>query len=165
MRKLFLPTLLSFSLSICAAQNNQNADSVYKAYSADMRIESNGFSASYYPNRPAIYSLDEKLFLKKIDSLKQPFLMVTKKYTTAFQTIDKNFISSEQRDIEYFFDRMILDYPYFHENHTRQQTKLSKSTRNKLDRHLKDFNDPSLLKSRDFQGMLRPSSDINLQLK
>jgi acetyl esterase/lipase len=47
---------------------------------------------------------------------------------------------------------MILDYPYFHENHTQKTIQLTKSTQTKLSRHLKDFNNPDILPSKDFQG-------------
>lgn len=144
---------ISFFASFC--QSSQNADTMHKSYKAEMIIVSNSFSTAYYPNRPAIYSLKETAFLKKIDSLKLPFLNAANKYANAFQTVDKNFIPNERRDIAYFFDRMILDYPYFHENHTGKKVKLSASTQTKLNRHLKDFNDPSILSSKDFQGYVQ----------
>ena len=79
-------------------------------------VAGSAFAEAYYPNRPEIYSLNEHLFLKKIDSLQQPFMKMINKYASPFQTVDKYFIPNEQRDISYFFDRIILDYPYFHEN-------------------------------------------------
>ena len=132
-----------------------------------MKIISDDFSKTYYPNRAAIYSLNEDRFIKKIDSLKQPFLGVADKYHAAFQKSDMKFIPNEKRDIEYFFDRMILDYPYFHENHTEIKTQLSKSTQKRLDRHLKDFNNPGILSSKDFQGyvdaFLRHQSSVEVK--
>ncbi len=153
--KLSLTTFLFFSLFTCVGQDKQNADSLHKAYISEMKITSNEFSETYYPNRPAIYSLNEPRFLKKIDSLKQPFINVVNKYAKAFRVVDKPFIPNEQRDITYFFDRMVLDYPYFHENHTEQRIQLSKSTQTKLNQHLKDFNNPDILSSKDFQGYVK----------
>ena len=165
--KLLLITFLSFCLITCFGQNKQYADSLRNAYDAEMKIASDVFSAAYYPNIPAIYSLNENLFIKKIDSLKQPFLSVSNKFNKAFQKNDKNFIPNEQRDIEYFFDRMILDYPYFHENYTQRKIQLSKSIQKKLDQHLKDFNTPGLLSSKDFQGyveaFLRHKSSVEVK--
>jgi acetyl esterase/lipase len=153
--KIILIAFLCVSHLASFCQNNQPIDTLRNAYKADMKIVSNSFSAAYYPNRPAIYSLKEAAFLKKIDSLKLPFLNTANKYAKAFQSVDKNFIRNENRDIAYFFNRMILDYPYFHENHTGNKIKLSTSTQTKLDKHLKDFNDPSLLSSKDFQGYVQ----------
>ena len=166
MKFLFI-TCFCFSQITCFGQNKQNADSLHKVYNSEMKMISNTFSESYYPNRPAIYSLNEPRFLQKIDSLKQPFLNVAKKYAKAFQIIDKNFITNEQRDILYFFDRIILDYPYFHENHTGKSIQLSKSTQKTLDQHLKDFNKPDILSSKDFQGyveaFLRHQSTVEVK--
>jgi len=165
--KPLLIIILSFSLVICFGQNKQYADSLRNAYHAEMKIVSDVFSAAYYPKRAAIYSLKEDQFINKIDSLKQPFLSVSNKYNKAFQKTDKNFIPNEKRDIEYFFDRMILDYPYFHDNYTQRKIQLSKSIQKKLDQHLKDFNNPGILSSKDFQGyveaFLRHQSSVEVK--
>jgi acetyl esterase/lipase len=117
-----------------------------------MGVLSGAFAEAYYPKRPEIYSLNETQFLRKIDSLQKPFMDMASKYAMSFQTVDKNFIPNERRDFSYFFDRIILDYPYFHENHTGKKVQLSKSTQAKLDRHLKEFNNPDILLSKEFQG-------------
>ncbi len=119
--KLSLTTFICFSLFTCFGQDKQHADSLHKLYISEMKMISNTFSETYYPNRPAIYSLNEPRFLKKMESLKQPFINLANKYAEAFRIVDNPFIPNEQRDITYFFDRMILDYPYFHENHTGQR--------------------------------------------
>jgi len=80
------------SLFTCFSQDKQYADSLHKAYNSEMKVVSNEFSRAYYPNKPAIYSLSEKQFLNKIDSLKRPFLNVAEKYKKSFQKTDKNFI-------------------------------------------------------------------------
>jgi acetyl esterase/lipase len=165
--RLILTTFLFFFVFSCFGQDKQNADTLRKAYDADMKSVSNVFSANYYPNRQNIYSLNETLFLKKIDSLKQPFLDISKKYTKQFQFVDRNFIPNEVRDVLYFFDRMIVDYTYFHENYTGNKIKLSKSVQNKLDNHSKDFNNPALLSSKDFkdylEAFLRHQTTIELE--
>jgi len=165
--RLILLAFLSLSTANSFGQNKQYADSLHKAYNADMKIASNEFSAAYYPNIPAVYSLDQGNFLHKIDSLKQPFLNVANNYKSAFQNIETNFIPNEQRDIEYFFDRMIVDYPYYHEIYAGRKIQLTKSIQKKLDQHLKDFNNPNLISSRDFQGyvesFLRHQSTIELK--
>ncbi|GAA4466403.1 hypothetical protein GCM10023189_48400 [Nibrella saemangeumensis] len=77
---------------------------------------------------------------------------VVNKYAKAFQRMDKKFVPNEQRDIAYFFDRLLLDYPYFHENHTDNKVQLSKAIQTRLNRHIRDFNNPNRLASKDFQG-------------
>ncbi len=160
--KIPLTTLLFLLVFTCFGQDKQNTDSLRAAYNADMKIISNSFEKYYYPNRPNIYSLNESLFLKKVDSLKQPFMKMINRYAVNFQKLDKHFISNERREIEYFFDRIIQDYPYFHENHTGNKVKLSNSVQKKLDKHLPDFNNPTLLSIRDvkdyIEGFLRHKS-------
>ncbi len=166
MKFIFTTLLLLLSL-IGVAQSNLTFDSLRKAYDADMKIASNDFSSSYYPNRQTIYSLSENLFLQKIDSLKQPFLAISKKHIGQFKSIDKNFIPNEVRDISYFFDRMIVDYPYFHENYTGKSITLSSAVQRKLAIHSEDFNTPALLSSKDFkdyvEAVLRHQTTVELK--
>ena len=101
--RIHLTTCFFLLVFTCFGQDNHNADSLRKAYNKNMGVLSGAFAEAYYPNRPKIYSLNEPLFLKKIDSLQQPFMKMVNKYAMSFQTIDKNFILNEQRDISYFF--------------------------------------------------------------
>ncbi len=165
--KVVLTTFLFLSSLICVCQSNLTFDSLRKAYDAEMKVASNDFSENYYPNRATIYSLNETQFLKAIKSLKQPFLNVANKYREQFQLVDKSFIFNELRDISYFFDRMIVDYPYLYENYSGNQTSLSKSVKKQLNRHVKDFNNPQLLSSKDFksyvEAVLRHQTSIELR--
>lgn len=158
---LLLLSLKSFS------QQVQNVDSLRKGYFSKLKIISSQFEKDYYPNRPQIYSLDEKKFLNRIQSLKAPFTTEAVRYKKLYGSLDGNFINRELSDIEYFFDAMIQDYPYFHENHTGKQVKLSNATQEKLNRHLQDFNNPAMLSSRDFkryvEGFLRHQSSIEVK--
>jgi acetyl esterase/lipase len=162
--KLVLILLFKISILTCFGQQH---DALLKKYYAEMKTVSDDFTEKYYPNRPLIYSLSEKEFVKRVDFLKQPFIDVVNKYHADFELTDKNFISKEKRDIDYFFDTILLNYPYFHETHTGKKTQLSKSAQLKLKKHLKDFNNPDLLSSKDFKGyveaFLRHQSTIELK--
>lgn len=131
-----------------------NIDSLRKQYAAVQRTISDQFSKSYYPNLAQIYSLPENKFLVKVDSLKMLFQESLNNYAAQSKGRDAAFVSSEQRDVNYFFDRMVLDYPYFHENYSGEKIKLSNATQSKLDLHFADFNDPTLLSSRDVRGYI-----------
>lgn len=156
-----------FSVLTCFGQEQKIPDSLLRAYKDEMKAVSNVFSKQYYPNRSFLYSLQETFFLQKIDSLAQPFLEVAHKYKTASSTKANDFIETEIRDINYFFDRMVLDYPYFHENYTGKKVQLSGRSQQRLNKHLADFNNPALLSSKDFQGyieaFLRHASSIELK--
>lgn len=152
--RLQLTTFLFLWVAACFSQDQQKIDSLRNAYTADMQILSGAFSKAYYPHRSKIYSLSETLFLKKVDSLQQPFIRTIKDYQAPFQALDKTFLANERRDIDYFFDKIILDYPYFHETYTGKKVKLSPSVQNKLDKHLADFNNPALLSVADVKGYI-----------
>lgn len=72
--RLNLTTFVFLLVINCFGQAKQKIDSLRKAYDADMKILSAALSDAYYPHRPEIYSLNESLFLKKVDSLQQPFI-------------------------------------------------------------------------------------------
>jgi hypothetical protein len=72
--RIHLTTFFFLLVIACFGQDKQNTDSLRKAYDADMKVISNSFQEYYYPKRPEIYSLNESLFLKKVDSLKLPFM-------------------------------------------------------------------------------------------
>ena len=63
--KLPLAIFLSISLFTCYGQEKQFADPLHNAYNTEMKIISDDFSKTYYPNRAAIYSLNEDRFIKK----------------------------------------------------------------------------------------------------
>lgn len=163
MKRELVLALLLISLN-SFAQQLQNVDSLRKVYFSTQKIVSNQFARDYYPNRSQIYSLDENKFLSKVQSLKAPFELEAGKYRKLYQSIDGEFIANELRDIEYFFDRIIQDYPYFHENHTGKKVTLSNATQKRLDKHQQDFNNAALLSSSDvksyIEGFLRHQSSL-----
>jgi len=167
MKKLLVLFFAGMSMA-CAGQLQSNVDSLRNAYNAEMKAASSTFSETYYPNRHAIYSLNEKEFIKVVDSLQRIFLHTINRYKPSFKKIDDKFISSEQSDVTYFFDRIVLDYTYFHENYTGQKTHLSKLSQERLDRHLADFNNPEMISSRDYReyvaAFLRHKSSTEVKL-
>ena len=71
--RIYLTTFFFLLVCTCFGQYKQNADSLRKAYNVDMKIISGSFTEAYYPNRPGIDALNESQFLRKINSLQQPF--------------------------------------------------------------------------------------------
>jgi len=160
-------TFLPMITLIGYAQQQPTVDSLRKNYYTIQKTIISEFSGYYYPNRSKIYSLPEKQFLFKIDSLRNTFEKTLIKYKEGSENTDAKFILDEQRDIDYFFDRLILDYPYFHENHTGIKAVLSNATQKKLDKHLIDFNNPDFLSSRDvkayIEAFLRHQSSVEIK--
>lgn len=134
---------------------------VCQDYRVAQKKASSYFASEFYPHRAHIYSLPAAGFLQKIDSLKSPFVQALSLLST------KDSVITERRDIDYFFDRLILDYPYFHHTHTGKKAKLPIAVQQKLDKHRADFNNPELLYNNDvkqyIQGFLRHESSIEVQ--
>lgn len=132
-----------------------STDTLRQQYQAGQRIVSRSFAGYFYPNRNELYALPERAFVRVVDSLRQTFQAGLDRYERQSNNADKNFIAAEATDIRFFFDRFILDYPYFHEIATGKKIKLSSPTQKRLDANLALFNDPALLKSEDLKAYIR----------
>jgi acetyl esterase/lipase len=165
MRKILIAIWLFGTLHGIAQPSAPNKVLRQSYYPAQKKA-SDQFAGAYYPHLARIYSLHEKEFLLTIDSLKAPFNNALKDYRE-LNPDDHVFITGEQRDIDYFFDRMILDYPYFHHNHAGKKVALSPATQKRLDKHLGDFNNSDLLNSKDVTGyiesFLRHQSSVEVK--
>lgn len=159
---LLIPT--SFS---SVAQQAPPTDTLRQQYQAGQKIASRSFAGYFYPNRNQVYALPEKAFVTTIDSLRNTFQTGLNRYKAQSNNADTTFIEAQQTDIHFFFDKLILDYPYFHEIATGQPVKFSSSTQNRLDANFSYFNNPALLNSEDLKayirGFLRHASTIELK--
>ena len=129
-----------FSLKNYAQEFNSN-DSIFEKYNLEQDTLSQSFSKHFYGDYVNIYSLDEPEFINVIDSLKKPFIVLLARFQKENPDFDQSVIYNESKDIQYFFDKLILDYPYFHERYTGEKKIISP----RLDGNLKDFNDPELV--------------------
>ncbi|MEO5564384.1 MAG: alpha/beta hydrolase [Chitinophagaceae bacterium] len=136
------------------SQTNSLTDSVKHKYQGELRTIARSFSNYFYPNRDVLYGLAEKNFVIKVDSLRKTFMNVLDQYKMNPKA-DHAFVKKEQEEIHYFFDKLILDYPYFHELASNTKTKLSAPTQKRLDANLRDFNNPALLTNPDFKEYVR----------
>lgn len=144
----------------------QQPDSARKKYLDDLRVLGRNFVAYFYPGKQMHYALPEKDFIHKIDSCRKLFTDRLSSYKIERHATDASFIAGQQKEIHYFFDKFILDYPYFHEISSGRKVKLSRKVQKRLDKNLADFNDPSLLANADLKeyirGFLRHKSTVEL---
>jgi len=129
-----------FSLPNYAQESNSN-DSIFEKYTSEQDNLSQSFSNYFYRNYEKTYSLDELKFISVIDSLRKPFTDLLARFQKENPEYTPSVIYNESKDIHYFFDKIILDYPYYHERYTGEK----KAFNPKLDSNLKDFNNPELL--------------------
>lgn len=87
-------------------------------------------------------------------------------YKAQSNNADTPFITAQQTDIHFFFDKLLLDYPYFHAIAIGKKVKLSPATQKRLDANRVAFNKPALLSSEDLrayiQSFLHHQSNIEL---
>jgi acetyl esterase/lipase len=168
MRKIKLLSAFLLTLSFYGfTQTAAPADTLRQNYLAGQRIVSRNFSGYFYPNRNQLYALPEKAFVTTIDSLESTFQKGLDKYKKESNNADATFIRNQQTDIHYFFAKIMLDYPYFHEINTGKKVTFSPATQRRLHNNLGDFNNPALLNSDDLKeyirGFLRHQSTIELK--
>jgi len=156
-KSLFMLKALIILCSILAAhiglaQSNQDVDPVHQKYIVEQKKIGRAFSDDFYPKYSFYYSLSEKDFVAKIDSARSAFDNLLKEYAKNF---DENFVKSQQAEIKYYFDKLILDYPSNHYTYTGKRVSLSSKTDRNLQKNLADFNKPELLTNSDFTDYVR----------
>jgi len=164
MFKLLIVLCLVLITQIGLAQSNQKDDSVRQNYLAEQKKLGRSFADDFYPKFSAYYSLSEKDFLAKIESTRSTFDALLKKYSSGF---DPTFIESQNIEIKYYFDKLILDYPSNHQTYTGKKVSLSSKTDKNLKRNSADFNKPELLTNTDFTEYVRAflSYQVDLEVK
>jgi len=129
-----------FTLPNYAQESNSN-DSIFDKYTSKQNSLSQSFSNYFYENYEKIYSMNEPEFINVIDSLRKPFINLLARFQKENPEYDPSVIYEESKDIHYFFDKIILDYPYYHKRYTGEKKTFEPS----LESNLKDFNNPELL--------------------
>ncbi len=123
------------------AQELNSSDSVYEKYTSEQEVLNQSFSKYFYGNFVKMYSFDKAEFVNAIDSLRENYTDLLTLFEKENPDFNKSIIFKESKDIHYTFDKLLLEYPYYHERYTGK-----KETANaRLDENVKDFNNPALL--------------------
>jgi len=139
------------AINISIAQGNESNDSVYKKYLSEQEKINQSFSEYFYGNYIKIYSLNENDFVTAIDSLQKIFTEHLAKFEKEYPTFDKTKLSAESKEIYYYFDKLLVEYPYYHERYTDEKKTLNA----RLDINLNDFNNPELLNIKSYVEYLK----------
>jgi acetyl esterase/lipase len=162
--KAFSTTIFYFLFSLSTYAQNSEAF-LRQQYQASQQIVSKSFKDYFNQNVNHIYSLKEDQFISVVDSLRYGFQRGLTEYKA--QVKDKEYVENEEISILFFFDKLILDYPYFHEINTGERLTLSPAVQKRLDKNLIHLNNPKLLNHDDVKqyiiGFLRHQSSIELQ--
>lgn len=133
---------------------NKSDDQVLKNYLSKKESITESFSRYFYSNYKKINSLGETDFLQVLDSLRK-ISTDNFEYLQNNTDSDKAFLFKESKDIEYFYDKFLVEYPYFHERFTGNKPISNKLIKQRLDSHLQEFNNSELLKIESFRNYIK----------
>jgi acetyl esterase/lipase len=138
---LILTICIIFTLKISIAQQNETNDSVYKKYVLEQEVINHSFSEYFYGNYTEIYSLNESKFISIMDSLRKSYTDHRAMFEKDHPYFDKSVMFEESKEIQFYFDKLLLEYPYYHERFTGEKIQI-KEIKESI---LQDFNNPELL--------------------
>eukprot|EP01132_Coremiostelium_polycephalum_P019987 gene19987-23770_t len=101
------------------------------------------FNAYFNSNQTVLYGAGESVFLQKIDSLHKTFLLPLDSLKKSNPGIKASFFEEQYTDLNYTFNKFILDYVPVHKRITGQTVTLCKTAQNRLQKI--DINNPGLL--------------------
>ncbi len=161
-RKLILIFFL-FLNQIQAQQTNEQ-NFIRQNYLAELKIIGKTFTDDFYPNYAKTYSLPEKYFIAKIDSVRKKFNALLNSYKSKFNI---KYIQEQQTEIKYYFDKLLIEYPLNHDIYIGKTSQTLSTISQKLNSNLADFNKVELLTNSDFTNYVKAflSYQINLELK
>ncbi|MGN6531114.1 MAG: hypothetical protein ACTHK0_05120, partial [Ginsengibacter sp.] len=107
--------------------------------------------------------MPEKVFIKKIDSIRNKFKTILNSYKSNFNI---QYIQELEAEIKYYFDKLLIDYPVNHDIYIGTTSQINSTILKKLKANLADFNKVELLGNSDFTNYVRAflSYQINLEL-
>jgi acetyl esterase/lipase len=146
------------------AQQTNEQDTIRQNYLEKLKIIGKTFTDDFYPNYTKTYSLPEKLFIAKIDSVRKKFNAVLNSYKS---TLNIKYIQEQQTEIKYYFDKLLIEYPLNHDTYLGKTSQTLSTIPQKLNSNLADFNKVELLTNSDFTNYVKAflSYQINLELK
>ncbi|SEB98075.1 Alpha/beta hydrolase family protein [Tenacibaculum sp. MAR_2009_124] len=156
MRALTIPKLIILLLLLAIVHSCKKESSDYvlndKAFLKEQFKLAKGVDEFLGKDFVKIYSLNQKEFTFKIDSLRRVYENHRKSNK---EIISKKLYASEKLGIQSLFDWFILRYPSLHYNFTGEQLVLSIENQLRIDNSLSEFNKLSSIQNQDFQRYLR----------
>lgn len=150
--------LCLLAATIQAQDTNSPTDSILRQYKAAQRVIGRSFSNYFYPRYEAMHALPEKVFVQKIDSARGVFQLLLDEYNGKLAPA---YVKDEQIGIDYYFDKLLVDYPDNHELQTGKKFRSAIPAR--LAKNRQDFNKPELLANSDFRDYIM--SFLAMQLR
>lgn len=139
--------IIGCMVSLQAQQPGSEPEPAKDRYLSEQKVLGQSFSAYFYPNYASVHRLSEDRFVEKIDSTRSGFFHLLKTYCGK---LDPAYVAAQQREIKYYFDKLLIEYPVNHETYSGS----GKGTYPIIERMAAEnqdgFNNPALLADEDF---------------
>ncbi|HDS03152.1 MAG TPA: alpha/beta hydrolase [Firmicutes bacterium] len=126
-------------------------EAVYTEYQKGQELLNEGLSRVLYEDSRSLYSLSEDEFERKIETWRQKYLDLLQDVSQKHPDTNTFFLTSEKTDIHYYFEKIYIDYAFYHEQLTGERIPLD----NRVEKNRKVFNNPLLMKSESFLRYIR----------
>jgi acetyl esterase/lipase len=123
-----------------------------KSFFSEEKKTSQSFNTYFNRNISVLYGLEEKEFITLIDSLRTTFTGPLDKLCVTNPGIGNQFFEEQYTDLDYTFNKFILDYPPVHKRITGKETTWSKTINKRLQKV--KISDPNLLQYSAFRKYL-----------
>ena len=159
--KLFL---LIFISSSAYAQTSPQDKAALELFVQRQKSVNKSFNAYFNTNLTALYGASENSFIHQIDSLRRTFILPLDSLKKSNPNIGTAFFEEQYTDLNYTFNKFILDYVPVHKRITGRTVTLSKPTQLRLQKI--DINNPQGLKYDAFRKYLNSvlQQDIDVEL-
>jgi acetyl esterase/lipase len=157
---LFIFILISSS---AYAQTVSKDDAALELFMQKQKLVSRSFSTYFNSHITALYGAGESTFIQKIDSLRSAFIIPLDSLKMANPNIRASFFEEQYTELNYTFDKFILDYVPVHKRITGQTVTLSKATQARLQKI--DINNPEDIKYSAFREYLNSVLQQNIDIE
>lgn len=145
------------------AQTQDVEDNPYEVYLTKQKELNQSLSTFFYGNFFRMHSLNEVEFINIIDSLRNGYINLLENFKNDNPDFDKSIIFNESKEIQHSFDKLLVEYPYYHERFTGEKIAINK----RLESNYSDFNNPQLLSIETYveylKAFLYAQSNVELQ--
>lgn len=152
MTRLLLLSILALITQICAAQSEESGSIAEDQYDQGLKAFAPAVSDFVYSDFSAFNAVSPEQFVLTIDSLQALFKDHLAEYS---HLLPPEVVKDESVSIQYYFDRLLLEYPGHHYAYTGKRISLKKNEQYRLTRHYADFNDISLLANEDYRSYIQ----------
>ncbi|WP_299439556.1 prolyl oligopeptidase family serine peptidase [uncultured Aquimarina sp.] len=148
MNKRYFFLLLLILIFSCKNVTNEDLEKNKHAYLKEQSEFAPSINNYLNSNYYSLNSLNQSRFTNKIDSLKNIFKTHINKYK---ERLDKKTLNHEILEVNFAFDRFILEYPQKHKAFMGEEIVLSKKNQSRLENLLMYFNDADNLSNESFK--------------